>query len=313
MPHSESSPRIHVLGLGSIGAFTAHALSEIPSKPSVTLLLHRESLLDGYQKNGNKILLKTREGSLIEHGGYHLEVYQKGEWHSAPSSPATEAINTNISHLIVSVKATQTVSALKPLKHRLSAKSTILFLQNGCGTIDEVTETLFPDPHTRPNYIVGVISHGMTLNRPFVVTHTGFAAMSLGLVPRASEPCTHESSCQYLLENLPLSPRLDATSYPYTEVLQIQLEKLAVNAFCNPFCALSDAKNGFLFTIPDTRREILTEISSVVLSLPELRDVPGVRERFAVDRLEATVNDILTKTAETMCSMVWDLRAGRET
>ncbi|GAB1200627.1 hypothetical protein APSETT444_010001 [Aspergillus pseudonomiae] len=314
MPHSESPPRIHVLGLGSIGTFTAHGLSEIPNRPSVTLLLHRESLLGGFQENGNQILLTTREGSQIRHSGYDLEVYRERGWYAEPSSPSSEAISTNITHLIISVKATQTVSALQPLKHRLGANSTILFLQNGSGMIDEVNESLFPNPETRPNYIIGVISHGVTLNRPFNVTHTGFAAMSLGLVPR-SQATSHsrESSCSYLLDNLPLSPRLNATPYPYTEVLQIQLEKLAVNAFCNPLCALNDAKNGFLFTIPDTRREILTEISNVVLALPELRDVAGVKERFAVDRLEATVNAILTKTAETTCSMVWDLRAGRET
>jgi 2-dehydropantoate 2-reductase len=133
--------------------------------------------------------------------------------------------------------------------------------------------------------------------------------MSLGLIPSvsgASPSC--EPSPQYLLDNLPRSPRLNAASYPYTEVLQIQLERLAVDALCNPFCALNDAKDGFLFTIPDARREILAEIWSVVLSLPELRSVPGVRERFAVDRVEDAVNAILTKTAKGTCSMVGDLR-----
>jgi 2-dehydropantoate 2-reductase len=68
-----------------------------------------------------------------------------------------------------------------------------------------------------------------------------------------------------------------------------------------------------LFTLPELRRQILTEVSNVVMMLPELRHIRGVQDRFAVDRLGATVIDILTKTAETTCSMVWDLRAGRET
>lgn len=61
------------------------------------------------------------------------------------------------------------------------------------------------------------------------------------------------------------------------------------------------------------RREILTEISRVVLALPELRHVPGVAERFAVDRLEETVNGIIQKTFHATYSMVCDVRAGRET
>lgn len=314
---SSNNPPIHILGLGSIGTFTAHSLREIPHQPPVTLLLHRESLLDEYKQAGNQILLDTHERTEVAHGGYNVEVFREGRWDPVLANTPVEDTcgNSVIRHLIVSVKATQTVSALRPLQHRLSATSTILFLQNGCGMVDEVNDALFPEPQTRPSYIIGVVSHGITLNKPFHVTHRGFAAMSLGLVPRQPDTdisyALHESN--HLLRSLPQSLRLNATAYPYSEVLQIQLEKLAVNAFCNPLCALNNAKNGFLFTLPDTRRAILTEISSVVLALPELRDVPGVPERFAVERLEDTVNRILTQTAETTCSMVWDLRAGKET
>lgn len=48
-------------------------------------------------------------------------------------------------------------------------------------------------------------------------------------------------------------------------------------------------------------------------ALPELRDIPGVPERFSVERLEATVHGIIQKTAETTCSMVVDLRRGQKT
>lgn len=216
-------------------------------------------------------------------------------------------------NLIVAVKATQTTSALQQLKYRLTPQSTILFLQNGCGMIDEVNERLFPHPTERPNYMVGVISHGVTLRKSFDIKHTGFAATSLGLVPGSTQETTDTNPSNYLLDQLPLSPCLNATAYTYTEVLQIQLEKLAVNAFCNPLCALNDAENGFLFTIPETRRAILTEISNVVCALPELQHVSNLSERFAVDKLEATVNAIIEKTFHATCSMVWDLRAGRET
>lgn len=317
---SPENSRIHVLGLGSIGTFTAHSLREIPNHPPVTLLLHRESLLDGYHQAGHQILLDTREGTRVGHGGFDLEVFRQGNWTPVPTMADRQmgsdyGGDSIINHLIVSVKATQTVSALRPLRHRLSPGSTILFLQNGCGMIEDVNETLFPDSQCRPSYIVGVVSHGVTSDRTFHVHHRGPAAMSLGPVPRKPGPTSSggKQECNYLLHSLPQAPRLNATAYSYIDVFQIQLEKLAVNAFCNPLCALNNAKNGFLFTLPDTRREILTEISAVVLALPELQSVPGVRARFAVERLEATVNRILTQTAETTCSMVWDLRAGRET
>lgn len=61
------------------------------------------------------------------------------------------------------------------------------------------------------------------------------------------------------------------------------------------------------------RRAILTEISEIVLSLPKLKDVPGLKERFSVGRLEQTVHGIIENTANTTCSMVWGLRSERET
>lgn len=36
--------------------------------------------------------------------------------------------------------------------------------------IEEVNKHLFPDPLSRPNYLIGVISHGVTLNSPFNIT-----------------------------------------------------------------------------------------------------------------------------------------------
>lgn len=51
----------------------------------------------------------------------------------------------------------------------------------------------------------------------------------------------------------------------------------------------------------------------MVLAPPELKNVPKLDERFSVDRLEQTVGGIIEKTANTTCSMVWDLRSGRET
>jgi 2-dehydropantoate 2-reductase len=187
--------------------------------------------------------------------------------------------------------------------------------------IEQVNASLFLDPASRPNYLIGVISHGVTLNSPFNITHTGVSATAIGPVPRANTTSLEDmptvdpppSQSNYFLQTLPLSQTLNLTAYSYTGILQIQLEKLAVNAFCNPLCALNDAKNEFLFTIPDTRRAILTEISNVVFALPALKGVPGLKDRFSVDGLERTVNGIIAKTANTTCSMVWDLRAGRET
>lgn len=317
-PVAEPVPnsRVHVIGLGSIGTFAAHAVSEIPDGPSVTLLLHRKLLLQKYQENGSQVRFESKDGKHFVSRGYDLETFYDDQWHlSTPNMKEASVAADEIRNLIVCSKATQTVSALRSVVSRLSLDSNILFLQNGSGMIEEVNEHLFPDALSRPNYLIGVISHGVTLNSPFNITHTGFSATSIGPVPSAPSLGNEvpDSQSAYLREILPKSPILNLTSYSYSGILQIQLEKLAVNAFCNPICALNDSQNKFLFSVPEMRRAILTEISEVVLALPELKGVPKLEERFSVDRLEQTVGGIIEKTANTTCSMVWDLRSGRET
>ena len=303
------SPQIHILGLGSIGAFAAHTLADVPARPTLKLLFHRQSLRDEYNQRGNRITLETREGEIIEHSGYDFEAVFAFE-HATTPSPLKDTIE----HLIVCVKSTQTVAALRPLLPRLTPKSSVLFLQNGAGMIEDVDENLWPDPGTRPSYITGVISHGVTLKGPFDIKHTGPASTSLGPVPRGNDlDQTITPSTAFLLSTLPLAPRLNCQSYSFQDVLQRQLEKLAVNAFSNPLTALANSTVEYLFSIPSVCSALIREISSVILALPELQGVTGVEQLFSAQRLEDTVMQVIVQNRRTTCSMVWDMRAARET
>ena len=226
--------------------------------------------------------------------------------------------------LIVSVKAPQTVRAIQRLAHRLTQDSTILFLQNGMGIIDEVNEKLFPDEGYRPNYIIGVVSHGLYSNGPFSVVHAGEGTMALGVMPRMpiKESLQPESlsqlatSARYLIRTMTRTPVFVAVGFPPTDLLQQQLDKLAVNCIINPLTAILDCKNGaMLSNMYFTRvvRLLLAEISIVIKSLPELKNVPNVNMRFDTLRLERIVFSIANKTADNDSSMLQDVRAGRQT
>jgi 2-dehydropantoate 2-reductase len=318
---TRTSPQVYILGLGSIGTFAAHTLADIPERPAINLLLHRPSLLDGYIQSEQKLRLATREGQSVLHTGYGLEVLRESQWYSVdPDAYAPDVagiqdyaqspVDDTISDLIVCVKSTQTVAALRPLLPRLSRTSNIMFLQNGAGMIEDVNTHLWPNPSIRPNYITGVISHGVTLNKSFNITHTGPAATAIGPVPRDDHTTQPPS---YMLNALPLAPRLNCKTYDWQTTLCIQLEKLACNAFSNPLCALADAPTSYLFSVPETLHSLMQEISSVVLALPELHGVPGLQERFSAKALERTVMDIVEKNKAGTTSMVWDMRWGRET
>lgn len=243
-----------------------------------------------------------------------------------------------IHNLIVTVKAAQTSHALQRISHRLLPTSTICFLQNGMGMIDDVNKEVFPDEQSRPNYVQGIITHGANVpptkaeQDPFYVVHAGHGTIALGLLPRAGvvgKATTAEAkdgkdtqnekwaiSSRYLLRTLTRSPVLCAIGFTPTELLQQQLEKLAVNSIINPLTVLIDNRNGALlynFAFTRTIRLMLAETSHVIRLLPELQGVPNVNIRFSPERLESLVFSLANRTKDNISSMLADMRAGRKT
>jgi 2-dehydropantoate 2-reductase len=109
---------------------------------------------------------------------------------------------------------------------------------------------------------------------------------------------------------------LAAVSYTPLDLLQLQLEKLAVNSILNPLTALLDARNGTVlanFHLLRTARMLLAETSLVMRSLPELRHLPNIQSRFSASRLESLYLAVAQKTAGNVSSMLADVRAGRRT
>ncbi len=222
------------------------------------------------------------------------------------------------------MKAPQTVRAVQAVAHRLTHESTILFLQNGMGIIDEVNDEVFPDEKYRPTYIIGVVSHGLYSTRNFSVIHAGEGTIALGVMPRM--PMTERkqpeyltqlaASARYLLRTMTRTPVFVAVGFPPTDLLQQQLDKLAVNCILNPLTALMDCKNGALlsnFSLARVMRLLLAEISLVIKNLPELKNVPNVNVRFDPLRLERLVVSIANSTTGNTSSMLQDLRVGKLT
>lgn len=302
---SSSIHRIHVLGLGSIGSFVAHSLRSIPNPPPVTLLVHRPGLYEELASHGWKLGLRlTENGPLQERGGFDAEMLGK----SASTDP--------IHNLIVAVKASATVSALEPIKHRLGRQSTICLFQNGMGQIEDLNTRIFPDPETRPIYMFGIMRHGVYLRSATEAILAGpNGRASLGLVG-SSIPSSEQAQAQYLLKTLLQTPALQCEHMEWADLLKAQLLKLAANCVLNPLTAILDARNGCVKDNPDLwplHERLLSEISMVFQSLPELEDLEIDRDCFSVPALETVVSDTIEKTAQNSSSMREDIRKGRAT
>lgn len=365
--------RIHVLGLGSVGKFVAHALKGVPDAPPVTLIYHKRDRLKEWEESSKRLQCITdgdkewREGYEAElavprlryHGkevganaGESTKAQKEQEQPSLMFGESSEPIDS----LMLCVKSTMVLSALSAVKHRLHKESVICFLQNGMGTVEEVSREIFPDIATRPHYMVGINSHGMhNTEDPFTVVHAGFGTISLGLIPserdrepapyapiprfkahgsaqpvEPAHPATPDPSTppptstvfpwtandRYLLRTLLRIPVLCATAFSPPDLLQLQLEKLAVNCIINPLTVMLDVRNGavlYNYSLTRVMRLLLSEISLVVRSVPELQYIPNVQQRFDPGRLETLVVGVANRTRDNISSMLADVRAGRET
>jgi len=304
----ESEGQIHILGLGNLGILFAHALAKEKAlfkedtlskgvdPPLVTLLFHRRGLLDDWSNAERQIEITT--GGIPETSSdYYIDInHILGDTYP-------------IQNLIVATKSYQTAFAIEIIKDRLSCNSTILFAQNGMGTIDEVNEKVFPDPAERPNYLACIAWHGIYSQGPFRSVHAGVGNAIIGRVGDSKAP-------QYLIDKIVQAKTLAAEEVPPNELLRLTLEKLVGNAMINPLTVIFNCRNGELFDknpVFGLMVLLLKEASQVIRSLPELAGDPETASRFSVKSLEAGVLDLAKRTAENTSSMLQDVRAGRQT
>ncbi|ESZ93282.1 hypothetical protein SBOR_6320 [Sclerotinia borealis F-4128] len=306
--HSEMSPTIHILGVGNIGKLCAHSLATKPQPPPLTLLLHRPQLFHMRKHKETKIGIYY-EGAWHEEGHYDTElIFSRVTGHQNPSK--------TISNLIVTTKAHKIVEALSSIKFRLTATSTVLFIHNGMGVIEDVNKFVFPDAQDRPHYLFGIASHGVYRSSPFAAVLAGHGNVTIGN-PEIDKEKSPASS--YLLQQVVDSELLQASEVPWDEFRLLQLQKLAVNAVINPLTALHDCINGkivqslILADMGNIFDDLVSEISRVFCSLPELEAISGLKERFSTETLRNIVLDVASVTASNRSSMLQDISNGRKT
>ncbi|KFZ20737.1 hypothetical protein V502_03016 [Pseudogymnoascus sp. VKM F-4520 (FW-2644)] len=324
--HTHSKPsRIHILGTGKEGKFVAHSLASLGGRPPISLLLQRPSLVKQWYEEGQILeLLQAKESMVqigfdIENPNLTQAEYTQGRMLSTKNVLFGQD-GWNIDQLIVTTEAPVTVRSLLPIKDRLHSTSTILFLQNGMGVIDEVNDKVFPNPATRPRYIEGMISHSLRNHpaRTFTTLHSGQGEIFVSAQEddqMSPDAVGMIDSTRSLLRSLARSPALNAKGVPPEELLVLKLERLAVEAVIGPLSVMFDCKNGDLlsnYNVSLLLREVLNEISMVASALPELEGLSGLSYRLHPRKIERTFVQVATKTRTEIHDMVRSVRLGKK-
>ncbi|KAI1001589.1 hypothetical protein K3495_g6613 [Podosphaera aphanis] len=306
---STLTKRVHILGVGNLGRFFAHSLHRSNKIDPISLLFHRPSLQEEWEEAGRVIELTSRDlnssagSTTVESAKYDIE----------PTYVDTPDTAVPIQNLIVTTKAYDVVKALSAIWHRLTPRTTILFTQNGLGTIPRVTRELFPDPATRPQYLAALTTHGFFSLGPFRSVHAGEGGMSFGHV----SPPTPTTA--YLVRRILDAPALKVAYFDRADLWKMQAEKLVINAILNPLCSLFRCSNGELLWVGIPRRpvkrlarQMLHEIHHVLVNLTDQISVLDA-DRFGLKNMEILVSGTAKLTRKNICSMLQDVLSGRET
>ncbi|GAB1316766.1 2-dehydropantoate 2-reductase (Ketopantoate reductase) (KPA reductase) (KPR) [Madurella fahalii] len=305
---------IHILGIGNLGKYVAHTLmKQNPrSLAPITLLFHRKRLLADWN-NGGRVIQCITHGKVDRRGGFKIEVLPNSDMDGS----LDEGVTTPIKNLIVATKSYATTSALNLIKHRLNEESNVLFLQNGMGIMEEVSEHIFPDPRTRPRYWAGVYSTGsIHSTAPFHVVHAGRGSLLVGLVGDSNGPSHPDAvPSNHMLQQLLDDDILGTELVSPEKIKRAQLRKLVVSSIIDPLTVLFNCTNGEVFNSKPRMallRLLVRETGRIVRGLlGDLSDEDW--QVFSGNPLRELVVSVSAKTSQSTSSMLQDARAGRRT
>ncbi|KAH8587573.1 ketopantoate reductase PanE/ApbA C terminal-domain-containing protein [Bisporella sp. PMI_857] len=339
------SREIHILGTDSLGLHIAHSLSSSLHAPPVTLLIHRPRLIQQWHEEGGAVRV-YKNGEIHTTSKLNVELLADlpaGNKSSDYSPRCTssgnklgdiaEQPNAPIENLIVTTPGHLTVGSLRSIAHRLRPYSTICFMQDGLGIIEEVNSTLFPDPKHRPCYMLGNTTHNVSATQAsytiveqdvrgkmiFTILpklhHLPIAA-SVGS-PRIVRTNTDwDSRSRYILRTFTGITELRAAGLNEGQFYKQRLDKLIIDSVIGPLSVMYDCyANDLLFNYSITQaiRLLLEEIVAVVSVLPEFRRIEGIHKHFGARRLERIIVGHCSKIGKNRTSLWYQVNDGRKT
>jgi 2-dehydropantoate 2-reductase len=193
------------------------------------------------------------------------------------------------SYALVLVKAWQTETAAQKLAAGLAVDGVALTLQNGLGNREKLVAVLGGE-----RAAFGVSTNGATLLAPGEVRAGGEGLISIGKHKRVG----------------PLNDLLNTAGFK-TEIVDhvesLAWSKLVINAAINPLTALLNIPNGELLKRPTAR----------AFSAALAREVAAVAAQKEIDLTftdpVAAAEDVASRTAENISSMLQDVRRGAQT
>ncbi|KAI8945812.1 hypothetical protein F4801DRAFT_593848 [Xylaria longipes] len=283
------SRRIHILGFNAHARFIAHAIASTPDVP-VNIFVHHRKVLSYWGAEHRKLSLYDGEGSYISSAAIPCPERIFGLSQRLESA---NIANYFLDNVIVDTAEPAVLPSLNALRDRIDRHTTICLLQPGLGLLEHINEYIFPDPVTRPNFVLGHSTHqvGRVSSSMYSIQQKRRGFLYLHGVPRLEDSARDESSIayeamrqsQHLAKLLSSTETLNVVGLPWVRFLSWKLPWLI-------FCSAADSisvmlgcryeeiyKNDYARALWE---DILDESIAIVSQLPELQEVPHKRGYF---------------------------------
>ncbi|KAK1768778.1 ketopantoate reductase PanE/ApbA C terminal-domain-containing protein [Phialemonium atrogriseum] len=275
------SDQIHILGSDVQGRYFTHALASCKYLPPVRFLLHRRAMQRIWEDGGRCIHLYRGEEYLPNARAVAELVQHQDFWSGkALSGQPVEHIH----QLIITVPASSVVRAFASIRDRVDARTSICLVQDGLGVVEALNETYFPDPTSRPAYLLGHMTHQLypVQDSMFSLSEVKQGRLYLSALRgdlghsriRYHPPVERWSKPGHFLGLLTSTPGLQAGGFPLEKFLNFKLPSTVFKSVVDPLTVILDctydklAGNTYARQMMD---QLLGEILNVVARLPELR------------------------------------------
>lgn len=203
----------------------------------------------------------------------------------------------DITLLMVTTKAGDTLEALKPWLPRIPSDIPVLLLQNGLGSQQSVAEH-WPD---RP-ILAASTTEGANRPAPDQLTHAGKGDTWIGPLTPAADAVTESIVGLLRASGLNIQGERD--------ILPRLWQKLVINAGINPFTAILDCPNGEILDNDFFQQQI----APLCTEIAQLMSAQGIgHPNPTPDELRNRIETVASATARNTSSMRADTLAGRPT
>ncbi len=268
---------IAILGTGAIGSLFAVGLSK---NHDVTCIVKTPAHADAINWNGIRI---------VESDGTKRSVPLKAITDTSDEKPADL--------VLIAVKSQNTRSAVESHKSVFGKNTVAVSLQNGYGNHTDIAAVV-----PEKQIIIGTTSHGANISPDGQINHAGTGETTIGaLIPDAPGAAAMLTAVSKILTDAGFHNTVTG------DAQDAVIRKLFVNVGINALCTLNDCSNKYISSNTLMREQSRLLVEEAV----RIFEIAG--RSYDKSAIVSHVISVAEKTGNNICSMLQDMRQGRET